>query len=51
MFGVLIIVLGTDRVAGYSLGTSEFQISFVVSSCVLHRHVRRASGSSLRPYT
>src|SRR5579859_4775725 len=52
MFGVLIIVLGANGVSGYSLSTSEFQVSYVVSSCVLDRHVRGASGCGLlRPHT
>src|ERR1700681_1818220 len=51
MFGVLVIVLGADGVTSYSLSTSEFQISFVVSSCVLDRRVRGASGNCLRPQT
>jgi two-component system cell cycle response regulator CtrA len=51
MFGVLIVVLGADGVTGYSLSTSEFQISFVVSSCVLDRRVSGANGNSLRPQT
>jgi len=48
MLRVLVIILSPNGVTGLSLSTGELQISFVVSSSVLVRRVRGASGDGLR---